>query len=279
MSPHRSLAGTTILVTGVTDDASLALAIARELSAQGARLVCAGLGPTPHHGTLSPRAARYLETAWTSFRQAVATLNADVITLPFDAKLDASVMAIAEDLGRRDRVLDGVVHAIAMDPTIRGDSVAPLLAVTREQFLECLDVSAYSLLALVRALLDANVLRHGASIVTLSYIGAARVPAHPYRNIGIAKAALERLALEMADDLGRAHAIRVNTVRFSPWSSSRAGGAIPGLGDAMRAAHARSALGNARPDDLAREVAHLLEPGLRVTGEVRHVDGGFHGLA
>lgn len=279
MSPRRGLAGTRILVTGVTDDASLALAIARELSARGAELACAGLGPTPQHATLSPRATRYLEAAWQSFRQAVATLNADVITLPFDAKLDATLTAMANQLAERGQELDGLVHAIAMDPTIRRDSVAPLLAVTREQFLECLDVSAYSLLALARALLDARVLRHGASIVTLSYIGAARVPAHPYRNIGIAKAALERLALEMADDLGRSHAIRVNAVRFSPWSASRAGGAISGLGDAMRAADARSPLGNAQPEDLAREVAYLLEPGLRVTGEVRHVDGGFHGLA
>lgn len=279
MSAGGALSGTTILVTGITDEGSLALAIARELSAQGAKLACAGLGPTPYHGSLSPRATQYLATAWASFQQAVATLNTDVLMLPFDAKLDASVTAMAAELARRGRVVDGLVHAIAMDPTIRRGSVAPLLAVTREEFLECLDVSAYSLLALVRALLEAEGLRHGASVVTLSYIGAARVPAHPYRNIGVAKAALERLALEMADDLGRSHDMRVNTVRFSPWSSSRAGGAIGGLGDAMLAANARSPLGNAQPEDLAREVAHLMQPGLRVTGEVRHVDGGFHGLA
>lgn len=279
MSAGGALSGTTILVTGVTDEGSLALAIARELSAQGARLACAGLGPTPYHGSLSTRATQYLATAWTSFQKAVATLNTDVLTLPFDAKLDASVTAVAAELARRGRVVDGLVHAIAMDPTIRRGSVAPLLAVTREEFLECLDVSAYSLLALVRALLEAQVLRHGASVVTLSYIGAARVPPHPYRNIAVAKAALERLALEMADDLGRSHGMRVNTVRFSPWSTSRAGGAIGGLGDAMLAANARSPLGNAQPEDLAREVAHLMQPGLRVTGEVRHVDGGLHGLA
>lgn len=273
------LAGTTILVTGITDGRSLAVPIARELRAQGAAVVCAGLGPTPHHGKLSPRAASFLDAAWTSFQHAVTALGPDVAALPFDVKLDASIAAMATELSRRGIGIDGLVHAIALDPTIRRGTVAPMLDVTREQFLQCLEVSAYSLLALVRSLLEQHVLRHGASVVTLSYIGAARVPSHPYRNIAVAKAALERLALELADEIGRTHAVRVNTVRFSPWSASRAGGAIGGLADAMHAADERSPLGNATPEDLAREVAHLLRPSLRVTGEVRHVDGGFHGLA
>ena len=268
-----------MLVTGITDDRSLALAIARELRDQGATLVCPGLGPTPHHGHLTPRRASFLDGSWSSFQRAVATLGPEVIALPFDVKLDDSVAAMSSELSRRAVTLDGVVHAIALDPTIRRGTVAPILGVTREQFLECLDVSAYSLLALVRSLLEHRVLGHGASVVALSYIGAARVPSHPYRNIAVAKAALERLALELADELGRSHALRVNTVRFSPWSASRAGGAIGGLADAMRAADERSPLGNATPDDLSREVAHLLRPSFRVTGEVRHVDGGYHGLA
>ena len=198
--------------------------------------------------------------------------------LPFDATLDASITDMAELLARQGIGLDGVVHAIALDRTIRGGTVAPMMAVTREQFLDCLDVSAYSLLAIVRALLEAEVLRPDASIVALSYLGAARVPTHPYRNVAVAKAALERLAIEMAHELGRSHAVRVNVVRFSPWTASRAGGAIEGLREAMEDAETRSPLGNARPDDLGLEVAHLMRPGLRVTGEIRHVDGGYHVL-
>ena len=176
-------------------------------------------------------------------------------------------------------MLDGLVHAIALDRTIRGGTAAEMTAVTREQFLDCLDVSAYSLLALTRALVDRGVLRRGAGVVALSYLGAARVPSHPYRNIAVAKAALERLAVELAHELGRSHGLRVNVVRYSPWAASRAGGAIPRLADAVVEASWRSPLGNAAPEDLAFEVAHLLRPGLRVTGEVRHVDGGFHVLA
>jgi len=122
------------------------------------------------------------------------------------------------------------------------------------------------------------VLADGAAIVALSYLGAERVMAHPYRNIGIAKAALERIVRELAAELGASHRIRVNAERFSPWSKSRAGGAIPGLADAVATSAARAPLGNADPESLGHEVAHLLRAGLGVTGEVRHVDGGHHVL-
>jgi enoyl-[acyl-carrier protein] reductase I len=128
----------------------------------------------------------------------------------------------------------------------------------------------------VRVLLRAHVLREGASIVALSYLGAERVTSHPYRNIGVAKAALERLVRELAAELGPTFGMRVNAVRFSPWSRSRAGGAIPGLEEAVAHAASRAPLGNADAASLAQEVAHLLRPDLAVTGEVRHVDGGYH---
>jgi enoyl-[acyl-carrier protein] reductase I len=141
-----------------------------------------------------------------------------------------------------------------------------------------MNVSAYSLLALVRALLTEDVLGRGASVVALSYLGAERVMFHPYRNVGVAKAALERMSRELAVEIGRSHGIRVNVVRFSPWSQSRAGGAIPGLEAAAAQCQAAAPLGNATPDALASEVLHLLQPGLGITGEIRHVDGGYHVL-
>lgn len=279
MSARGPLSGTTTLVTGIADQSSLALAIAREVRAQGGNLVCAGLGPTPHHGPRSARATSYLAEAWASFGTAVASLGEGIPTLPLDVTLDATIEDLVARLRESGCALHGIVHAIALDRTIRDGTVAPMTAVTRQQFLDCLDVSAYSLLALTRALVDGGVLRRGAGVVALSYLGASRVPPHPYRNIAVAKAALERLAVELAHELGRSHAMRVNVVRYSPWAASRAGGAIPGLADAVVAAGWRSPLGIALPDDLALEVAHLLRPGLRVTGEIRHVDGGYHVLA
>jgi enoyl-[acyl-carrier protein] reductase I len=272
-----TLAGRRVLVTGIADASSLALPIARELAASGAEIVCTGVGPTPHHGELSPAAARYLRDARDAFASTVRDqLGSDVPALVADVALDASLDDLAAALQARGLALDGVVHAVAMDRSIRGGSARPLLEVTREEFLDCMSVSAWSLVALVRALLRGGVLRPGASVVALSYLGAERVMAHPYRNIGIAKAALERIVRELAAELGPLCGARINAVRFSPWSRSRAGGAIPGLDDAVADAALRAPLGNADPLSLAREVAHLLRPELAVTGEVRHVDGGYH---
>ena len=265
-----------VLVTGIADGVSLALPIARELGTAGAELVCTGVGQTAHHRGLSASAKRYLAEAEVAFATTVRDhLGSDVPALVVDVTLDGSIDDLAATLRERGLQLDGVVHAIAMDRTIRGGKAKPLLEVTRAEFMDCMDVSAYSLLALVRALLQGGVLRDGASIVALSYLGAERVMPHPYRNVGVAKAALERIVRELAVELGASHGVRVNAVRFSPWSRSRAGGAIPGLDEAVAHAAERAPLGNADPVSLAHEVAHLMRPGLLVTGEVRHVDGGY----
>jgi enoyl-[acyl-carrier protein] reductase I len=139
-----------------------------------------------------------------------------------------------------------------------------------------MNVSAYSLIALVRTLVAQDCLRPGASVVSLSYLGAERVMSHAYRNIGVAKAALERITRELAYELGRERGVRVNAVRFSPYSASRAGGAIPDLEAAIARGAAVAPLGNASPESLALEVAHLMRPSTAITGEVRHVDGGYH---
>jgi len=274
---YSSLKGRRYLVTGIADQASLALFVADELRRLGSDLVCAGLGATPHHGGLSEKARWYLESTYASFCTTVqGTLGNEVPTFPLDVTLDGSIDDFARELADRHLALDGLVHSIAMDKTIRGGEVKPLLEVTREEFLSCMDVSAYSLIALVRALIAREVLQRGSSVVALSYLGAERVVTHPYKNVGVAKAALERITVELAMELGKSHAMRVNTVRFSPYAESRAGGAIQGLREAVADCQERGPMGNARPEDLAFEVAHLLRPNSRISGEVRHVDGGYH---
>ena len=268
------------LVTGIADAHSLALQSARTLKDSGAELVCAGLGMTDHHSDVSEAGQRYLTETFEAFQAVVAKeLGADTPTVVLDASLDGAIADACESLRSRDLALDGFVHAIAMDRTIRRGVAQPLLEVSREDFLHCLDVSAYSLLALTRELLAHGALREGASIVALSYLGAERSMSHAYRNIGVAKAALERVSRELAFELGPSHGIRVNCVRFSPYAASRAGGAIPELVSAVEKAEAAAPLGNASPRSLAREVAHLLSADLDVTGTVRHVDGGYHTTA
>lgn len=274
---HPPLRHRRILVTGIVDEHSLALSIAKGLQAAGAELVCAGLGLSPHHAGVSDAGRRYLTQSQESFERTVhGALGASTPTVLLDATVDATLDDAVRTLAARGLSVDGFVHAIAMDRTIRGGSAQPLLEVSRKDFLDCLDVSAYSLIAIARALLEQGLLNEGASIVALSYLGAERVMSHAYRNVGVAKAALERIALELALELGRQRRVRVNVVRFSPFSSSRAGGAIPDLVAAVEKAAAAAPLGNATPAALALEVAHLMHPDSAITAEIRHVDGGYH---
>jgi len=277
MASQGPLAGRRFLVTGIADASSLALAVALELQAQGGELVATALGPTPHHGDLSERAHRYLEDARESAAKTVSQhLGDDVPLLTCDVGIDASLDELGAALRERELAVDGVVHAVAMDRTLRRGRSSRLLDTSREDFLSCMDVSAWSLIGLTRALMEAEALRAGASLVALSYIGAERVVSHPYKNVAVAKAALERIVVELAAELGPEHGVRVNALRFSPYTASRAGGAIPGLAEAEERAARESPLGNALPRHLALEVAHLMQPGLAVTGEIRHVDGGQH---
>ncbi|MDJ0786163.1 MAG: SDR family oxidoreductase [Myxococcota bacterium] len=268
------------LVTGISDASSLATDIARQLLREDVQVVCSGLGPTSHHRDLSERARDHLSSQFESFRKTVETeLGTDSVAIACDLGLDASVREMAAELAARGLVLDGLVHSVARDRTLTRGGSRALLDVSREDFLDCLDVSAYSLIRLVRTLLEEEALAPGASIVSLSYIGAERVVSHPYDNVAVAKAALERITVGLAHELGRSHGIRVNAVRFSPYSATRAGGAIPGLHEAEQACGSAAALGNASPGDLALEVAHLLRPGHAITGEIRNVDGGLQILA
>ena len=272
-----SLQGQTILITGIVDENSLACRVAREAHARGARLVCAGLGRTDQHGTLSERAGKYLEAAGEQFRATVkAEFGAETPALIMDATIDATLSDLATELKNSGVKLDGVLHSIAMDRTIRDGKVKPLLQVTRDEFMGAMDVSAYSLIAILRTLTEAELLARGASVVALSYIGAAGSTLEDYKNMGVAKAALERICKELAAEMGPSMDARINAVSFSPFIESRAGGAIPGIKAAYDRHQQVAPLGVARADDLAREVCFLMESDLRITGSVRYVDGGFH---
>ena len=278
--PSFGLHGRRFLVTGIADRTSLALAIAREIVRQGGEPICTGIGPDPNRTDLSERARSTLSSAFETFRKTFETeLGAGVPALACDLSSDESIADLVRTLRAQDIEVDGVVHAVAFDRTLRQGSSTTLLETPREAFIECMNVTAYSLIALLGELLAEERLTPGGSVVALSYIGAERVVSHAYRNVAVAKAALERIAVELSAELGRSLGTRVNVVRFSPYATSRAGGAIPGLEEAERRADGRAPLGNALPEALALEVCHLLQPGIAITGEVRHVDGGYHGLA
>lgn len=279
---HRPLQSLTMLqdkrflITGISDAGSLALHAAKAIVEQGGQVVCAGLGVTPHHTDLSDKARAYLSTNEAAFRETVkAELGEDTPILILDATQEDSMADLAAGLAESGLHLDGFLHSIAMDRTIRNKQVKPLLEVTQAEFCDTLGVSAFSLVRITHHLLKTGALRDGSSICSLSYIAAEKVTFHPYRNMSVAKAALERITIELADELGRSRGIRVNALRFSPYLGSKAGTATLEPSDVEKAG-SMSPLGNAGPRDLALEIVHLMQPGLRITGEIRHIDGGYH---
>jgi len=279
---HRPLQSLTMLqdkrflITGISDAGSLALHAAKAIVEQGGQVVCAGLGVTPHHADLSDKARAYLSANEAAFRETVkAELGEDTPILILDATQEDSMADLAAGLAESGLHLDGFLHSIAMDRTIRNKQVKPLLEVTQAEFCDTLGVSAFSLVRITHHLLKTGALRDGSSICSLSYIAAEKVTFHPYRNMSVAKAALERITIELADELGRSRGIRVNALRFSPYLGSKAGTATLEPSDVDKAG-SMSPLGNAGPRDLALEIAHLMQPGLRITGEIRHIDGGYH---
>ena len=269
------LAGKTFLITGIADAQSLAMYTAKEIIAQGGKVICTGLGVSKFHTDLSQRAQDFLNKNFNDFKASIYNELGDSQVEILDVTLEDNVSDFAKTLKEKGIKLDGFLHAIAMDKTIRNKQVKPLLEVSRDEFCDTMDVSAYSLIRLAYYLIKESVLQPGSSICSISYIAAAKVTFHPYRNMSIAKAALERITVELADELGRSNQIRVNAVRFSPYMGSKAGTATLNTED-VATSDRLSPLGNALPEDLAKEIVHLFRPDVRITGEIRHVDGGYH---
>lgn len=271
------LNGKTYLITGIADEHSLAMYIAKTIVKNGGQVICTSLGVSKHHQNLSDKAKAFLDGTYQAFKDAVLSeLGDQVETHVLDVSLEATITDVCTALkSSHPKGIDGFIHAIAMDKTIRNKQVKPLLEVTFTEFCDTMEVSAYSLISLASALTKADLLNPGASICSLSYIAASKVTFHPYRNISIAKAALERITVELADELGRRNGTRVNCIRFSPYMGSKAGNATLTEND-VAFSNTKSPLGNANPQDLAYEVLHLLRPGSRITGEIRHVDGGYN---
>jgi len=265
----------TFLITGIADKHSLAMYVAKEILKQGGQVICTGLGVSPFHDNLSAKAENFLNKNFADFKIAVRSELGDSRVEILDVTLEENMDDLSKRLKDDNIKLHGLLHAIAMDKTIRNKEVKPLLQVTKEEFCDTMDVSAYSLIRLTHSLFKYQVLQPGSSICSISYIAAAKVTFHPYRNMSIAKAALERITIELADELGRLNGTRANVVRFSTYMGSKAGNATLTTLD-VDTANKMSPLGNASPQDLAHEVVHLFRPNGRITGEIRHVDGGYH---
>ncbi len=196
-------------------------------------------------------------------------------TLPLDvaddAQLDAAVGTVLDQLGG----LDFLVHSVAFAP--REELTGTFAATSRDGFRMAHDISAYSLTALTARFRKALAEGEGGAVVTLTYLGAER--AFPNYNVmGVAKSALESSVRYLASDLGP-EGIRVNAISAGP-AKTLASSAVGGISRIVEHYRAHAPLRRATTAaEVGDAAAFLLSPLARgVTGEVLHVDSGFHAI-
>jgi enoyl-[acyl-carrier protein] reductase I len=248
------MAGKRGLVMGVANDRSIAWGIAQSVAAQGGELAFTYQGEA-------------LEKRVRPLAESIGARH----VLPCDVTDDASVDAVFERLQAEWGGLDFLVHAIgfADKQYLRGR----YLDTPRAAFLQAMDISVYSFASVAQRAVP--MMKPGGSLLTMSYLGAERVTPH-YNVMGVAKAALEASVRYLAADLGGA-GIRVNAISAGPIKTL----AASGIGDfryilkwnQLNAPLER----NVTIEDVGGAGLYLLSDlSSGVTGEVHHVDCGYH---
>ena len=253
---NQLMAGKRGLIMGLANDRSIAWGIAQACADAGAELAFSYQGDALKK-RVDPLAAQ---------------LGSDIV-LPCDVGDEASVDALFDALKTRWGTLDFVVHAIGFSDKneLRGRYVDT----SRANFQMSMDISVYSFTSVVQR--AEKMMNPGGSCLTLTYYGAEKVMPH-YNVMGVAKAALEASVRYLAEDLGK-DGIRVNAISAGPIKTL----AASGIGDfryIMKWNEYNSPLRrNVTIDDVGRSSLYLLSDlGSGVTGEVLHVDAGYHAI-
>lgn len=242
------------LIMGLANDKSIAWGIAKACADAGAELAFSYQGE--------------------ALKKRVGPLAASVgsdIVLPCDVGDEGSIDALFVALEERWGKLDFVVHAIGFSDKneLRGRYVDT----SRSNFLMSMDISVYSFTAIVKR--AERMMTEGGSCLTLTYYGAEKVMPH-YNVMGVAKAALEASVRYLAEDLGK-DGIRVNAISAGTIKTL----AASGIGDfrlIMRWNEYNSPLRRTvTQDEVGKSALYLLSDlSSAVTGEVHHVDAGYH---
>jgi len=250
------LDGKKALIFGVANDHSIAWGIANALHGAGATL-----GFSSVESLIEKRV------------RPLATSIGSTFVEPCDVQSDEQIAGVMSKWQNAHGQIDVLVHALAFAK--REDLDGEFAATSRDGFALAMDVSAYSLVAVVR---EARPLLHpGSSVITLTYYGAEKVVAH-YNVMGVAKAALEASVRYLAADLGP-EGVRVNAISAGPIRTLAAAG-IAGFkrmyGSFAEVAPLRS---NISIEDVGKTALWLASDlSSAVTGEVIYVDGGFNVL-
>ena len=248
------MAGKRGLIMGVANNRSIAWGIAKAVVAQGAEV-----------------ALTYQGDALKKRVQPLAAELGTNVVLPCDVTDKASVDALFAELERTWGRLDFLVHAIAFSD--KNELDGRYVDTSEENFTQTMLVSCYSLTALARR--AEKLMTDGGSIITLTYYGAEKVMPH-YNVMGVAKAALEASVRYLAADLGKNN-IRVNAISAGPIKTLAASG-IADFRYILRWNEYNSPLRRTVTlDDVGGSGVYLLSDLSKgVTGEVHHVDAGYH---
>jgi len=242
------------LIMGVANNRSIAWGIARAVAAQGAAL-----------------AFTYQGEALKKRVEPLAAEAGSEIVLPCDVADSGSMDAVFAELGRRWDALDFLVHAIAFSDKAELDG--RYIDTSAKNFSQTMLISCYSFTAL--AARAEKLMRNGGSLLTLTYYGAEKVMPH-YNVMGVAKAALEASVRYLAADLGKG-GIRVNAISAGPIKTLAASG-IADFRYILKWNEYNSALRRTVTiEEVGAAGLYLLSDLSRgVTGEVHHVDAGYH---
>jgi enoyl-[acyl-carrier protein] reductase I len=242
------------LIMGVANNRSIAWGIAKAAAAHGATLAFTYQGD--------------------ALKKRVEPLAAELgskLVLPCDVSDSASVDAVFAELQRGWGKLDFLVHAIAFSDKAELDG--RYVDTTEKNFIQTMLISCYSFTALARR--AEKLMPQGGSLLTLTYYGAEKVMPH-YNVMGVAKAALEASVRYLAADLGRGN-IRVNAISAGPIKTLAASG-IADFRYILKWNEYNSALRRTVTiEEVGAAGLYLLSDLARgVTGEVHHVDAGYH---
>ena len=257
------LAGKRVLITGVVNRRSIAFAVAERAQEEGAEVLLTSFGRVRR---LTQRASNRLPRP------------TDVLEL--DVNREGDFADLADEIERRWGGIDGAIHAIAFAPE---DALGGRFMQTpRQSAAAAFETSAFSLKALAASLLP--LFGHGGngrgprgSLVALDFDASVAWPAYDW--MGVSKAALEAIARYLARDLGP-RGVRVNLISAGPLDTVAASG-VPGFRALADGWSEQAPLGwdLADPAPVADTAIFLLSDlSRRMTGEILHVDGGYHAM-
>lgn len=249
------LKGKKVIIMGVRNKWSIAYGAAKSAYKQGAEVIC----------TCS-------EDNYDKVKSLLEEIPGANLYILGDVSNQENIDKSLEEIKKKHGKVDGILHAIAHANTedLRND----YSLTSQEGFLHALDVSSYSLTAIVRTAKEKEILNQGASIVAYTYYGAEKV-VEGYNVMGVAKAALEASIKYLAADIGK-YGYRINGISAGPIKTLSAKG-IKDFGSILNVVEEKAPLHkNVTIEQVGDSTSFLFsDMSSAITGEIIHVDSGY----